>query len=310
VKDPDWFVPYLQQGAFTEVEKLFRFLVRVESPAFSLSTLLFVRNFIMRVKPTYTFPMFVVSHKVKDATIDVTMELDLSVALTLVDIPCSNFRGGLRFDDTRGDGTVWNQFDSNSPFDPAPTYPSGSPTHWGYDRELLCPADYIIGECCVTFLVDTPPTFDGVFSWDVGVFTDEFLSAGMSYLATYYPTGTALYPTKTSTGVFSLDTAFISLDSMLSPDAVALELHIYKNGVLTSTIPFTTLAGVHYETFLPISPAVSVVASDVIELRIASGTGATEPAAWVTVTAKLGGVYAWSYDVDVPAGTYCATKLM
>lgn len=61
VKQPDWWRGYQSQGLMNEVEKFHRFLVRVDSLAFSLPSLLFCREFILRMKPKYTYPYFLVT---------------------------------------------------------------------------------------------------------------------------------------------------------------------------------------------------------------------------------------------------------
>lgn len=310
IKDPKWFVPYIQQGAFTEVEKLFRFLVRVQSPAFSLSTVLFVQNFIKRVKPTYTFPMFVVSQAAKDATVDVSDQIDYGVMLNLETVPCSSLVGSLRHDDIRGDGTTWNNYDSGVPKDAPLLYPDSHPTHWAFDRENLCPSDYIEGEMCSVIAAPTLMTFDSVFSFDTPVYTDTFMDAGTPPLYLFYPAGTRLYPPHTSTGAFTIDSLFFNMDSELNPGTQQLLFIIKKNGITEASIPFTTYAGIHYETMLPVAPSINVVAGDVIELFIATQSATPQPAAWSTCLARLGAAYYWSFDTLVPAGTYCAKRLM
>lgn len=86
VKTPDWFAGYLSQGAFFEIEKFFRFLVRVDSAAFSLSSMLYVQTLILRLKPTYTYPLFVVRKAPRDATVSVTDSIGYKVGLYLHDL--------------------------------------------------------------------------------------------------------------------------------------------------------------------------------------------------------------------------------
>lgn len=60
VKQPDWWKGYQSQGLMNEVSKFHRFLVRVDALAFNLPSLLFCREFILRMKPKYTYPYFLV----------------------------------------------------------------------------------------------------------------------------------------------------------------------------------------------------------------------------------------------------------
>ncbi len=60
VSDADWFGYLLGAGDFYEIWKVHTFGVYVDAEAFSLTNLQFVMNYILRIKPTYTYPLFVV----------------------------------------------------------------------------------------------------------------------------------------------------------------------------------------------------------------------------------------------------------
>lgn len=92
VNDPTWFAGYASQGAMLEVEKFFKFLVRIDSAAFSLPALLFVQALVMRMKPTYMDPLFTVVKDVGEATVDVTDTREFAVTLELNDLAVS--KGG------------------------------------------------------------------------------------------------------------------------------------------------------------------------------------------------------------------------
>lgn len=311
VKQPDWFVGYVQQGAFSEVDKLFRFLVRIDSAAFSLSTLVFVNNFIKRVKPTYTYPFFVVTQKSDDITIEVQDEIHYELSLSLADTVCSWFKSASTgFDDN----DTPSQFDGGAPIidqnlHPL-TYPNSQPTPWGYDKDNLCPVDYIVGEVCTTYPVNAPPVFDSVFAWDTGVFTSEFMQAGIANLFVYLNEGVSLSPIKNVVGSFTLDTVKLILDTAFPDVPRNLYLLIKISGVLSAPIPFTTTAGEHYETMLALPSPISVINGDTVEMLIACQGAEPEAVPWATVTVKAGALYKWAYDTNVPAGTYCAHKLL
>ena len=88
VKDPTWFEVYKNQGLLYEIEKFHKFLVRVDSDAFSLTALMFARSFLLKIKPTYTYPLFLVTADVSDLTneISVTDELMYLGKLSLYDM--------------------------------------------------------------------------------------------------------------------------------------------------------------------------------------------------------------------------------
>ena len=121
VKDPKWFEGLLSQGSFFEIEKYFKFLVRVDSAAFNLNTLLFAIQFVKRIKPTYTFPVLTVRRTVDETTVDVGDDVVFKGRLSLY--------AGSWFGSGKGQATMfdqphpsgggwWNQFDSgtNGPY--------------------------------------------------------------------------------------------------------------------------------------------------------------------------------------------------
>lgn len=88
LNSPDWFEGLLNQRSFFEIEKFFRFIVRIDSEAFNLSALLFVRNLVLRIKPNYTFPLFTVQTTLDDIEVSVDDEITLRGALHLHDGAC------------------------------------------------------------------------------------------------------------------------------------------------------------------------------------------------------------------------------
>lgn len=184
VKDPTYFQGFLSQGFFYEVEKFHRFLVRVDSPAFSLPSLLFVRNFILLVKPTYTYPLFIVRVQIGDTEISVDDAISYHGKLSLYDaaifkqpynqyeiLPALNvtYESATMFDQpdpspgnhpVAGDtpptppvgilsGHWVNAFDTSSFGNATGVYPA-FPTPdlavtWGFDRENIAPEMFIVG---------------------------------------------------------------------------------------------------------------------------------------------------------------------
>jgi hypothetical protein len=198
VKDPDWFQGILNQGVFTEVQKFHTFAIRVDGRAFNLSSLLFVRNFILKIKPTYTYPKFIVELYASDVDgdeISVNDTVTMSGVLTLDDALCADRLGASYiFDQTwPGGGQPWpgdpaghngnwrNDFDSDDDPSTSPTYwpLSVEPVLWGFDKTWLCPGDELDVYVCESFASDFTPTFDSVFSFDEGV-TDPYYGTAPS----------------------------------------------------------------------------------------------------------------------------------
>jgi len=168
IKDPEWFASLISQGSFYEVEKYFRFILRVDSTVFNLASLIFAHEFVLKVKPTYTYPLLTVLLRADEVEIDVTDETALHVDLILADMGCdgSTWMGiATTWDDMRAaGGGCRNRYDAGP--DPAIPPPS-PPILWGYDKAYLCPEDPIYATLAVTFAVPTVATFDSVFAWDV-----------------------------------------------------------------------------------------------------------------------------------------------
>lgn len=316
VKSPEWWKPYQQQGSLLEIEKFFKFLVRVDSDAFSLQTLLFVRSFILRVKPTYTFPLFVVQRQVNEVTVEVIDQLKMTGTLRLFDGVCSFQKSiGLMFDDPDpSGGGEQTFFDSGYPFTPQPVHPAPSPdVYWGYDKELLCPQDYITGAACVAYAVAAYPTMDSVFAWDEGVFTSTLLDEGTSGIMTIpaSPASIALGLPVTSAGSYSVQFLELRYDAtFLAESTLPITLTLAVNGVVIDAVNVTIPHLHSYRTFVSFGAPHAVNPGDIVRVYVAA-TGATPlEVQWATVAVTAGAIYNWGYDVQAPAGTYCSTKVM
>ncbi len=197
IKDPKWFAGLLDRGLMVEVEKFFTFMVRVDSAAFNLTSLALVQNFIRRIKPTYTFGVFVVRKVVDETDINVTEEFSQVVRLELFDSPCADAIGSTpMFDEPRAGGAPigsvldgglrWrNRFDEdNDPDNAAPTPPTPDTVEWGFDALYLCPEETILATICEDFTGLDPftglpwgPTFypphDSIFVYDDPVYLES-----------------------------------------------------------------------------------------------------------------------------------------
>lgn len=189
--DPEWFSGYLSQGVFLEIEKFFKFVVRVDSAAFNLTTLLFAKSFVQRIKPTYTYGIFVVRKQVDAAEISVTDTITFTVHVDLFDGAWTDPAGEVTmFDDPRAGGNTdvdgglrWrNRFDENNdPDDAAPTPPTPDEVTWAFDQDSLSPSSQITATICEDFTGSDPltgipwgdpftPPFESIFGFDSPVY--------------------------------------------------------------------------------------------------------------------------------------------
>lgn len=307
VKEPEWFEGLISQGIFYEVEKYHKFLVRVDEAAFDLEALLFARDFILKAKPTYTYPLFFVRLQVGETEISITDEQQFNVKLILTDGICSNLLGASwGYDDPRAGGGGWrNQFDA-SPSAPAPS----APIRWGWDKSYLCPTDELTGIWCELIPTSFVVFFDGPLSYDTNVaelIGFEDVSPGT------IPAGPTGY-TMTATGSPVVDASgtatqlrFIALGGP-GTDDTDYELVVENVTAVTEVVvPFTD--GTNTEILETISLAVTV--GDTLSLRVRPATGGARAPSWSKITAQLTvGESHWHYDETLGDGVYCIERQM
>lgn len=154
VKTPLWMKKYVNSGAFTELDKFFRFLVRGDVDTFSITNMVFAIDFARKIKPHYTNPLFVLMKNVDPDQIDVVDQLNIKVIADFFDSSCPQEPGAYRWDDTDGGGNFTKSYD-----DPMPTF--------GYDTQRLCPAMLVYA--IMRELLGTGPwNYDSIWAFDDG----------------------------------------------------------------------------------------------------------------------------------------------
>ena len=61
---------------------------------------------------------------------------------------------------------------------------------------------------------------------------------------------------------------------------------------------------------LPVSPTLALTGGENFKVRLEAQGATPDPALWASINVRIGAVYNWQYDVLVPAGTYCAHKML
>lgn len=310
IKDPAWYQGILNQGVFFEVEKFHKFMVRVDSAIFSLSSMMFVRNFILRVKPTYVFPLFIVRAQVGDTEVSVSDEVSYAATLILNDGACFNGLMGetTMFDDFRaGGGGVRNQFDSDfDPTNPPPTFPTSEPVTWGFDKNYLCPEDEVTFSYCLTHPGGVVP-FDAGFQFDVSnAPSHHFTTTAVASVAAG-PAGLSLPGTSTVMVTGALAQLRLVISGTLGPDPGDYEIVIKKNGVDSLVVPVTvTSSGV----ILQVPITLAVAATDTLQARIRPATGGARAPVWSYLSVTLMQTpIAFAFDTGLPAGDYCFVRV-
>jgi hypothetical protein len=317
VKDPDWFLGMLNQGIFYEVEKFHRFMVRVDSAAFNLSALLFVRNFILKIKPTYTYPFFLVLKEIEETEISITDNMLLRGRLILSDTPCDGsiwLGSTTAFDDPRAAGGGWrSQFDGNADpddADPTPHTPD-SIIKWGFDKAYLCPHEVVQANICVLLAAPTTVTFDSGLKFDEPTdYKAAFLDTG-PFIVPVGPAGLTITPDGSNVAPFNGVIDKVRTIFMGGPgtDPDDYEVVIAINAAdetaidVESVLPNT----VHIE-----SVGYAISASDVITARVRPDVGGPTSPAWthVLIEAILQDATIWKFGETLPAGRYCSSGIL
>lgn len=324
VKDPKWFEGILNQGIFLEVEKFHTFAVRVDGRAFSLTSLLFVKNFILKIKPTYTLPKFIVQLLASGEDGDEISVNDTVLGagtLTLEDGVCSG-RGGasITFDqpwagggqpwagDPSGHGRSWrNRFDNDDDSTVAPVYPTSEDVEWGFDKEHLCPSDDVLAYFCENFPVAALPKFDSVFMFDEGTFESFEGQTNGPFAIAAGATGLSL----------TLDDSLVSIDgtltrlnlALIGPTGLSetdLEAVVNINGAPDESVVAFDATGMNIELILSLSHAVTI--GDTVEVRIRAASQLAFSPGWSKILVKMSNDIPWQFDVQLPAGTYCGVR--
>lgn len=311
VKDPKWFQGILNQGVFFEVEKFHKFMVRVDSAAFNLSALMFVRDFILRVKPNYVFPMFIVRAQVGDTEVSVDDETSYAATLILNDGACFNGNMGesTMFDDFRSaGGGSRNQFDADfNPNNAAPVYPTSQNVTWGYDKNYLCPEDEITFSYCLTHPGGVVP-FDGGFQFDATNSPSHHFTGTGIVAVPAGPGGYSFAGTSNVTVTGSIQQLRLVVSGTLGVGNLGnYEIVIEKNSVDSLTVPVTiTPSGV----ILQVAAVLAVTSGDTIECRIRPASGGARAPVWSYVAVTLFQTpIAFEFDDGIPAGDYCFTRV-
>jgi hypothetical protein len=312
VSNPTWFQGYLEQGDFFEVEKFFKFLVQVDASAFNLQALLFCQTFINRIKPTYTYPLFVVLETIPSTSVSVSDSVLATGTLYIYDGACTNGYIGVAtmFDQPNSAGGGWrNQFDQ-SPFADA-TWPNPTlPILWAFDKKYLCPEDAAFATLTTT-IGTSEPIFDSVFMFDLPVYNSvvaEFDSGLTDYIPIATPGKMIGEPmVLLSSGTLNSVSLEIRVNALYAHNSFALI--IKQNNVTIETIDFTTTVG---DFILETTVSLAVVGGDTITCFIHSTAGSPSDVEvlWENILVTMGQSVAWSFDTDLTAGTYVSYRAL
>lgn len=198
VKDATWWKPYCLQGAFHELKKFFRFLVRADVDVFSVPNMLFAQSFIHQIRPGHSYPLLVVLKRLPPDEIDTVDALTFFGIQKLYDDPLCSTDGSYRFDDIDGLGNPNWAFDAGLPAGPP------AARAFLFDKRRLCPPTYISAYMFGVHAGGLFP-FDWFWAFDNGGTFDELPLSGpdSSPPAPYGPAvGTVKFDTSYPAGTY------------------------------------------------------------------------------------------------------------
>lgn len=317
INTPRWYEGLLNQGLFYEVEKFHRWAVKVNAAAFSLNSILFVNNFLKKIRPQYTYPMLIVQKSVSGAgdsggalgdEVSVEDELNYSGTLKLFGTPGALFNGlSTNFDDPRAAGGGWrNYFDTD-----------GEDIVWAFDKHFLAPDDHVKNTYHVELDGATAIADDYAFEYNtiIGVMHRFVHTSGFIVTATVGLTLTAWghNPATESGKISSIRLTIFGDNNSLPTD---YELVLVVAGVDQKVLPFNVSQEGGFDgEFLVASPTITVGGGQTIGLRIRAGDGSARGPGWSRIVAEvkrvhLSGDRQWINATTPPAAVYYQDKVV
>lgn len=156
VQASTWLAKYVYQGHFLEVEKYFKYLIRADVDTFSLQNLIFAIDFAKKIKPHYTWNLFVLLKNLEPTEVDVQDAINYKAILSLYDTFCPLEPGSYRWDDSDESGNWNHQYDD-------PVFPP-----FLYDTHRICPGEYTWVIMSYTHPGGAGWFFDTIWAYDDG----------------------------------------------------------------------------------------------------------------------------------------------
>jgi hypothetical protein len=188
--------------------------------------------------------------------------------------------------------------------DPAP-----EDVRWGFDKEVLCPADDVQAVFCTSFGAPQLPRFDSVFIFDEGTFESfdgEDLGPFVVPAGAAGITLTLADNTVDSDG--TLTRVSVALLGLTGAGETELELVVNVNGAPDEVVAPFSAAGTNVEVILPLS--VPVLAGDTVEVRLRAQSQLAFNPGWSQILVKLSNGVVWQFDVPLSPGVYCGLRTL
>ena len=345
IKDPTWIKPFLSQGALIETDRYHRFAIRIDMEAFNLPSLQFIRDFVNRIKPARTEPLFLVrrSRQASD-TVDVTDDTSFFVKLALYlsphtlppwDLTATEPNEVLRegsaamFDQpspnpvARGTsyGAIVSSFDRDGSPDTSEPSPGGpdDTIAWGFDRQYIRPETGLIATLSLDYDgVASMTLFQDIAATDQPVLAKDPLVFSTQWLASVVRSGQQIQYPQRASSAFTANYLQVYFLGTPPTGGFTYTLAVYVNGVLTLSVDLAHDSGENrYElgpspapSPFPVTPFALGTMDDVV-VTIAPADSSPARYGLHGVTVLLGEGVSWSPGGPaLSAGTYLTKRTL
>jgi len=338
-KNPAWADPYVSQGALSRLETTHLYLVEADVTAFNLSSLLFVSNFLQRISPARTKPLFLVRMRdLTPDTVDVEDALEMTGVLELYESPYTKpFSYPLddipNLGEREGSAAMFDQPDPSPPWvltdplvgasqskfdtdiDPATGAPATSDdsTPWGWDTAALSPESLVSAKLSYVHAGgNIPADLEAELRVDQPLMVGETLLYGRSWVPAFGELGYQLGGPVTSVAPLSVDAAELRIVGWPSASTFDYVVKIFVNSVLVSTLEVTHTADGTSRWYWGPSPAgatlpgggFSVSPGDEVRVGIYATTEERSRQRLRLVSLTLGEGASWTSGGPLAADTY------
>lgn len=182
----EWYKTFVNTGNLLELDKFFRFLVRADADVFNVTNMIFAVDFVKKIKPHYTFPIFVLLKRLDTVEVDVQDSVKHNVYLHMWEHFDAYQYGAYRYDDVYGGGEWRHHWDATAYDD-----------KFLYDRHRLAPQIAVWALMSMVMDGNTYWQYDTIWAYDDG--------GGLDRLSLHGPDSLPPPPYGPAFGVIKMD---------------------------------------------------------------------------------------------------------
>lgn len=336
-KDPLWAAPYVAQGALSQLQAAHLYVVEADVSAFSLSALLFIVEFLKKISPARTKPLFLVRMRDLDPdTVDVEESVEMQGILRLYESPhtkptSSALSNIPNLGPREGSAAMFDQPDPSPPLvlsdvkvgvmqskfdtdiDPIGADAPNAHTEWGWDIAALSPESLVSTTLSYIHAGGTIPTeLEDELKTDQPLFQGETLLFGRKWVPAFDEDGIQLAGPVEPSGPISITAAEVRIVGWPPAAGRAYDVRLYKNGIAVLDLIVSHAAdgtSLYYwgpapaPSTLPGGP-IAVGPGDELRVGIFTDTGERSDQRLRLVSVTFGEGVGWTSGGALSAGTY------